>query len=88
MVKDYKYYKNLPELDEAKIESLIRPSNEVDDFIIIFFFSFISLVRVISHGHPPFLIFLFSLLLYPAAAAYASSREYPFAVSSSLIFCT
>lgn len=33
MVKDYKYYKNLPELDEAKIESLIRPSNEVDDFI-------------------------------------------------------
>lgn len=33
MVKDYKYYKNLPGLDEAKIESLIRPSNEVDDFI-------------------------------------------------------
>lgn len=33
MVKDYKYYKNLPELDEAKIESLIRSSNEVDDFI-------------------------------------------------------
>ena len=30
----------------------------------------------------------FSLLLYPAAAAYASSREYPFAVNSSLIFCT
>ena len=24
MEKDYKYYKNLPELDEAKIESLIR----------------------------------------------------------------
>ena len=22
MVKDYKYYKNLPELDEAKIEAL------------------------------------------------------------------
>ena len=33
MEKDYKYYKNLPALDEAKIKSLIRPSNEVDDFI-------------------------------------------------------
>ena len=33
MEKDYKYYKNLPALDESKIKRLIRPSNEVDDFI-------------------------------------------------------
>ena len=44
MVKDYKYYKNLPELDEAKIESLIRPSNEVDDFKFLFFIAIIKIM--------------------------------------------
>lgn len=33
MEKYYFYYKNLPELDENKIKQLVRPSNEVAEFL-------------------------------------------------------